>query len=69
VGRWKTYTACTALPALASRMVARLYELRSLVRPAFHSIGRVLAAKMDVEMVPVTASGKSWKLDETARIR
>src|SRR5512135_2530131 len=40
------------LPALASRMLPRLYDLRSLVLNAFSSMGSVLSAKMVVEIVP-----------------
>jgi len=45
-GRLKTYTECTALPALARVRLPRLYEARSRVRNAFTSMGRVLEAKI-----------------------
>src|SRR3990172_8627480 len=40
------------LPRLLSRILPRLYELRSFVRTAFNSMGSVLKAKMVVEKTP-----------------
>jgi hypothetical protein len=40
------------LPTLLSRMFPRLYDFRSFVLNAFHSIGSVLRVKIVVEITP-----------------
>jgi hypothetical protein len=42
------------LPRLLKTMLPRLYELRSLLRTAFTSMGTTLEAKMSVETVPAS---------------
>src|SRR5678816_585860 len=49
------------LPALASKMLLRLYDLRSLVLNAFSSIGSVLSAKIVVEIIPAM-TGRSMSI-------
>lgn len=55
-GRAKTYSECTALPALVISRFGRLYDSRSRVRTAFTTIGSMLLAKTTVETPPATSA-------------